>query len=267
KLTGMPLLDRLRDGLGFTSLYLVTHLIFLGVCIWGTALNPDRRKVLYLTLAVMPILYQIYVGGDPVRMWRVITPSQPAAALLFALAAVELLRRWRLSPSAPRGSRVFGYLTALATLSVNLIFTPYILFREQWFPMDFYNVRINAAVAVNAVTTENASVSVLAAGVIPYYTDRHAYDMLGKSDPYIARLPADLSGAVGWGGMRSVPGHNKYDLEYSVEKLLPTYAETSMWGRQDITAWMELHYVRATYKGVELWLLKGSPDVTWGLLQ
>ena len=266
KLTGMPLADRIRDGLGFTSLYLVTHAVFLGVGTLGCIFKPDRRKSLYLTLAALPILYQIWVGGDPVRIWRMMTPAQPLAAVLFARAALELVRRMSHSLSSPKGTRLFGYMTALAILSVNLIFTRLMLFRERWFPLDFYQVRINAAVAVNEVTTEDASVAVLAAGVVPYYTDRRAHDMLGRTDAYIASLPADLSGAVGWGGMHSVPGHNKYDLDYSIKQLRPTYAETSQWGRQDITAWMSEHYARVNYKGVEMWLLKGSPDVRWELI-
>ena len=71
--------------------------------------------------------------------------------------------------------------------------------------------------ALNEITTSDASVGVLAAGVIPYYTGLRATDFLGRTDKYIASLPADLSGAVGWNGMYSVPGHNKYDLAYSIQ--------------------------------------------------
>ena len=109
-------------------------------------------------------------------------------------------------------------------------------------------------------------VAVLAAGVVPYYTGRPAHDMLGRTDRYIASLPADLSGAVAWSGMLSVPGHNKYDLDYSIKQLRPTYVEASAWGGQDITEWMPTHYERVSYKGVEMWLLRGSPDVKWELL-
>ena len=38
--------------------------------------------------------------------------------------------------------------------------------------------------------------------------------------------------------MISVPGHNKYDLDYSIKQLRPTYVEASAWGAQDITEWM-----------------------------
>jgi hypothetical protein len=266
KMTGMPLAVRLQSGLGFTSLYLVTHIILLGVCIGGCVLKPDRRKLLYLVLVTLPILYQIWVGGDPVRMWRMMTPAVPAAAVLFGQASLEIIRRMGRSLHLPSGRRMLGYLTALAILAANLIFIPFITFQQEWFPLGFYRVRINAAAALNELTTGDASVAVLAAGVVPYYTDLRAHDMLGRTDAYIASLPADISGAVGWGGMLSVPGHNKYDLEYSVKQLRPTYVEASTWGGQDITAWMEQHYERAVYKGVELWLLKDSPYVRWELL-
>jgi hypothetical protein len=267
KMTGMPLAIRLQSGLGFTSLYLVTHIVLLGVGIAGCVLKPDRKKLLYLVLVTLPILYQIWVGGDPVRMWRMMTPALPAAALLFSQGSMGIIRRMGRSLGLPSGRRLLGYLTALAILTANLIFIPFITFQQEWFPLDFYRVRINAAGALNELTTEEASVAVLAAGVVPYYTDLRAHDMLGRTDAYIASLPADISGATGWGGMISVPGHNKYDLEYSVKQLRPTYVEASAWGGQDITAWMEQHYERVIYKGVELWLLKDSPDVRWELVE
>ena len=223
--------------------------MLLGVCIAGCLLKPDRRKLLYLVLVALPIVYQIWVGGDPVRMWRMMTPALPAAAVLFGLASVEMIGRMGRSLSAPSGRRLHGYMTALAILTANLIFIPFITFQQEWFPLDFYRVRINAAAALKELTTEDASVAVLAAGVVPYYTDLRAHDMLGRTDAYIASLPADISGATGWGGMISVPGHNKYDLEYSVKQLRPTYVEASAWGGQDITAWMEQHYERVELQG------------------
>jgi hypothetical protein len=266
KLTGMPLMARLQSGLGFTRLYFITHAILLGVGLAGILLRPNRSKLLYASIVVLPILYQIWTGGDPVRIWRMMTPAQPAEALLFALGAYEIAKGRRVHALQPRGARMLAYLTALAIVTVNFIFTPFIVFRERWFPLDFYRQRINAAVALNAVTTGDARVAVLAAGVVPYYTGRPAHDMLGRADAHIASLPADLSGAVAWGGMLSVPGHNKYDLNYSIKELLPTYVEASAWGAQDITEWMPTHYEHVRYKGVQMWLLRDSPDVRWELL-
>ncbi len=43
-------------------------------------------------------------------------------------------------------------------------------------------------------------------------------DLLGKNDPYIARLPA-LYG--------DIPGHNKFDFDYSLGELKPDIVNTS----------------------------------------
>jgi hypothetical protein len=141
--------------------------------------------------------------------------------MLFALGALELLGRLAAPVATRRGTRAFVLLSIACVLSMDLIFGPQILLQRDRFPENFYTPRVNAAVALDQVATREASVGVLAAGVIPYYTGLRATDFLGRTDPYIAHLPADLSGAVAWNGMFSVPGH-KDDLRYSIEMLQPT---------------------------------------------
>ncbi len=63
--------------------------------------------------------------------------------------------------------------------------------------------------------------------------------------------------------MNSVPGHNKYDLNYSIETLQPTYVQGFVWGSQDITEWAKSRYTQVQYRGVTLFLLKDSPAVYW----
>jgi hypothetical protein len=111
-----------------------------------------------------------------------------------------------------------------------------------------------------------ATIGVIWAGIIPYYSELPAIDFLGKADPVVSRLPPDLSGAVAWWGMSSVPGHNKYDLNYSIKTLLPDYVQQFEWGMQDLTGWAPERYDTVTYRGVQLHLLRGSPRVSWSLL-
>ena len=125
---------------------------------------------------------------------------------------------------------------------------------------------MNTAIALNDLLRKNATIGVFRAGTVPYYTDFKAIDFLGKSNSYIAHLPPDMSGAVSWFGMHSVPGHNKYDLTYSIIKAKPTYVEGLVWGRQDLTAWAKNSYIKVDYDGVTLYLLKDSPDVYWNKL-
>jgi len=106
------------------------------------------------------------------------------------------------------------------------------------------------------------------AGTIPYYTGLYAVDFLGKSDPWIARLAPDLSGAVSWGGMSSVPGHNKYDLTYSIGTRRPTYTQVLRWGSQDVSGLLDSTYVKVYVRfpgreTIPLFLLRDSPHVVW----
>jgi hypothetical protein len=129
------------------------------------------------------------------------------------------------------------------------------------------HVNTNSALAINDLTGPQASVGVIWAGTLPYYTDLYGVDFLGKSDPIIARLKPDLSGAVSWAGMRSVPGHNKYDLNYSIVQLQPTYIQAYSWGDQTVKPWVVANYVRVEYHGVAgmktVFLRKDSPYVCW----
>jgi hypothetical protein len=92
---------------------------------------------------------------------------------------------------------------------------------------------------------------------------RPAVDFLGKTDPHVARLAPDLSGRIGWSGMTAVPGHDKYDLEWSIVRLRPDYVQGFAWGRQDLSRWAEQHYDSVTFRGVGLRLRRGSPAVRW----
>jgi hypothetical protein len=126
---------------------------------------------------------------------------------------------------------------------------------------------VNTALALNQLTTADATLAVLFAGTLPYYADRKAVDLLGKSDPYIARRPPDLSGRISWAGMTSVPGHNKYDRHYSIESLEPTYAQVVSWGSDDLTEWAASQYATVDFRGVRLLLRRGSNAVIWSSVQ
>ena len=93
-----------------------------------------------------------------------------------------------------------------------------------------------------------------------------AIDCLGKNDRHVASLAPDVSGAISGRGMTSVPGHNKYDLDYSLKVLEPTFVQYFSWGSQDFRDWGSRRYVSLSIGGANLHILKGSPDVDWGAL-
>ena len=85
-------------------------------------------------------------------------------------------------------------------LAGNARFTEEILLLKLPNGVEANTENLRVAQALRRLTTENAVVGVVWAGVIPYHSERRAVDFLGKSDRYVAQLPPDLSGATGWAG-------------------------------------------------------------------
>jgi hypothetical protein len=198
-----------------------------------------------------------------------------AHELLTALESVsetEVFRRYFLrNPILPQ-RHIPGALACLLMLvvlwAVNSRFLPEIAMLRT--PYGVGNAhKVNLALAIEQVTTPDATVGVLSAGTVPYYSGRPAIDFLGKADRRIAGLSPDLSGDhLGSTSVHGIwnfytPGHNKYDLEYSIKELRPTYVEGFQWGVQDVSGWAESEYVKVEYEGVPLYLLKDSEEVRW----
>jgi hypothetical protein len=73
-------------------------------------------------------------------------------------------------------------------------------------------IMVRKALAIRAATPPDARIAVIWAGAIPYFSRRPAIDLFGKSDPAIAHLPPRRS---------FLPGHDKWDFEYSIHRLQP----------------------------------------------
>ncbi len=71
--------------------------------------------------------------------------------------------------------------------------------------------------ALREALAPHASVAVVAAGAIPYFSRAQSVDLLGKNDPVIAHLPSHLP---------FYPGHTKWDYAYSVGRLRPDLVQT-----------------------------------------
>jgi hypothetical protein len=157
--------------------------------------------------------------------------------------------------------RTFIVVLLIVYLMMNYRFLDQIFFQNRPYQVKSNASNVNTALVLNDLTKEDASVGVFWAGALPYYTHRYTIDYLGKSDTYIASLPPDTTSNVS-----GLPGHNKYDLTYSIQQLLPTYSAGFKWGNQDLVEWRDEHYRQVEYKGVKLYLLKDSPLVNWELI-
>jgi hypothetical protein len=261
KLVGMALDERLRNGWGFISPFLKETGALLLVALAGLTLRFSWKRLYLFGFFLVSVLYQVYVGGDAWNYWRIMAPTMPLLLLLFSFACFEIVERF----SQTGWIRNF----TLAALSIFALYVADARFVREFLLLDlpyqnnYAQAHVEAAIAINDLTKEDATIGVFWGGTLPYYVDRTAIDFLGKSDKYIASLPPDVSGQSAGFGMNSMPGHNKYDLTYSIQKLLPTYVEEFDWGTQKLSGWAEEYYVRVKYNDAKLYLLKGSPDIDW----
>ena len=150
---------------------------------------------------------------------------------------------------------------ALVLLMANQKFIPQMFFISPPYLSSSSKGSVDTAIAINEISGPQFKIGVFFAGTIPYYTHRYAIDFLGKSDPYIAHLSTVEKSTV-----NTLPGHNKFDLRYSILELQPDYVPGFKWGGFDISSEAGDLYEHVKYKGVSMYLLKNSSQVKWDLL-
>jgi len=276
KMTGMPIAERLRNGITFMGPFWIESAPVLLFAAGEVLFDFRRRKVLPAGLVLGMLAYQVWIGGDMSTYWRIAAPAMPLALVLFAggavawvrsLSGTEFFRKYVLRnpvfPPVHAVNWVSALVVGLGCLAADCRFAPEVSLMDRPAGTESNLSNVNISIALQELTSEDASVGVFWAGTIPYFTGRRGIDFLGKCDSHIAGLPADISGDVGFRGMNSVPGHNKYDLHYSIKQRRPTYVQRFKWGGQDLTDWARDRYVEVTWRGVKLLLLRSSPHVHW----
>ena len=267
KMTGMDLWFRITEnGLNFITPFLNSLSVLLFLCLLALLLRFSINQLFFSLLFATSVLYQIYVGGDPWLYWRQMAPYVPYLYFIIIPYLIDLTQarenNTQLTHTKKPTVITTGLLAILILLSNQSFYRElFLLTRPFQVKNNEYNV--NTAIILNKILKPNSSVAVFWAGAIPYFTTFQAVDMLGKSDKYIASLDPDISGSVSWNGMKSVPGHNKYDLNYSIMKKQPTYIQGYRWGQQNLSQLISQKYVVLKVKDNNLMLLKTSPNINW----
>ena len=279
KVSEIPLSTRVDNGVKFVVPFLKEVYVLLILVGAGMVLAFRRDKLFLASIFVVLVCYQVWAGGDISSYWRFPSPAMP---IMLVLGTYEILmalqyvfetsgvrRRFLRNPAFGQ-QYVMGALACLLVLgmlwSANSRFLPEVAMLREFNNVPTNEERVDVALTIDQFTTSDATVGVFDAGAIPYYTGRPAIDFLGKADRRIAQLAPDPSGLPRmkyFEGKIYNPGHNKYDLEYSIKELRPTYARGFVWGGQNILKWARSRYVMVVYRGARVNFLKGSGDVRW----
>jgi arabinofuranosyltransferase len=249
KMVGYPVIARIYRGAGFVTPFLAGAGLLLAFAMAGVPSKSGRTRHLLLLVCCSVIGYQIYVGGDPWPYWRMLVPMMPALLVLVAVGAHAVLR-----------NRTAATATAVlvALILSNAKFLSEMTFRAPAYKVTENAGNLNQAIALNRVLPPRASIGVLFAGVLPYFTDFRAIDFLGKNDRHIASLSPGGSGRSPWSETQAtLPGHNKYDLSYSIGVLKPDFIQSYQYGHSDTSPWIRDCYEAKVVDGMELIVRKG----------
>jgi hypothetical protein len=282
KVTGVPFLVRIGKGLyAFCQFAWRMNLLIFLLPFTILFFRRDKAVMLVLLVFIAQAAYSIYVGGDA---WehkgganRYITLGISQFFILLCLASEKIFEAL---------SAKFKKRHGLVPLFVNLVMTAFLFASMVSInallglnsikkmvgikPIEFTvgnELYTSIALAIEVVTTEDASIAVQAAGSIPYLTDLHTFDMWGKSDPVIARqdvhLPSDLSEAI----VEFRPGHIKWDYAYTIIGFEPDII-IQMPRDPDITGADVLRFVEDNYTIVAVGEITfqaktDSPNILW----
>jgi arabinofuranosyltransferase len=215
--------------LAATGLAVAAYSVWVGGDAWEYV--PNRYVAPFLVVAAVLAMagFEGWRGEPRGRLARASLGG--AALLLWALgvATVEVSWGWRLAVLAPalllvaaflllparRLGRWPGLPVALAAAAM-LVSTSGVGFLS-WALLGGHHVEADRRLAEEGralarLTAPAARVAVVWAGAPVYYSERPAIDLLGKSDPVIARAPRR-------GTFR--PGHDRWDYAYSILELRP----------------------------------------------
>ena len=282
KMEGYPLVTRLGRGLAsFTRFaWNMNWLLFLMPFV--TLLFRRDKSVLLLTATFWAwVAYSIYVGGDA---WehhgganRFIAIGMPAFFMLFSLA-LDHLRRWLPSLLAnnklltrPRLNAALGVFILLAILNFNALLDTTSLL--NWALLDTPQFvagtkrYVEISRVVDEISTDDASVAVVTAGNIPYFSQRYSIDLLGKSDTVVAHTAPHLGGLLDFDYR---PGHDKWDLMYSIGTYAPDVIAQSWEGDgyiNDLLPAIKGKYLRVKVENYPMWVKIDSPNVKWDMVE
>jgi len=278
KMVGYPLGLRIENGFLFLKPFWSQVAAPLALCTLSLALRWQRRRALVLGVVVSAIVYQFYIGGDAWRHWRLLASFIPLLLVLAvadgaelvhlrgAGGALERVSRRRLVPAMPHLEHGLALVVvALCLLQLNVEFKGEALFDERPMSVKYHPRQVALGLALAEVALPGATVGVNWAGTVPYYSGVKGIDFLGKTDKHIAALEPDFTGSLGGSlvGMIYLPGHAKYDLNYSIVELEPTYVQFEKWGTDDLRDYVREHYKTTVYMGVPFRARRDSPYLDW----
>ncbi|HLF89436.1 MAG TPA: hypothetical protein VI451_10850 [Anaerolineales bacterium] len=277
KMGGYSLFDRVQRGLIVYGQFVWTmnwFLYLIPFTILLTRLNRETGLLLFIFL--VQSAYSVYVGGDA---WehkgganRFISIAMPGFFILFVLA-LDLIRQGILKFKQENRLWVqritqFALIAIVATslFSFNTLlemdsFRKWSTIKRPIFVTGNEDHTITGLL-IREITTDEASIAVVSAGAISYFSERFSIDLLGKADKVIAQGdPRPIRGISDDQDFR--PGHNKWNYAYSIGELQPDLVVQLWSNSEEAMPFLENDYVVIKLDEYTMYAKKDSPNILW----
>ena len=280
KMTGYPAALRLGRGAIVLALFVYRVNVLAFVAAFAVLLWRRQRAAWLLgSIAAAMIAYSVYVGGDAWEEFggsnRYISVAMPAFFVLLATALHDLCARLFGRPldSSRLARAAFTALAVVVLVDINVLIGRSSL-AELLLRGSHMHVQVNALMTrlarrLDTLTDRRVTLGVFWAGTLPYFLDRTAVDMLGKSDAVVAREPMHATRGPGesrWTAFE--PGHMKWDFAYSIGSLEPDVIPTLGWvNPRDAVPYLRDRYALWESGDFSAYLRLGSPHIIWAEVQ
>lgn len=253
KATGHPRGAVLSKGIELIGLwvpYLILPFGLAGIAVWKNRFRPTYQ--LCAAIIVASLGYSLWVGGD----WmaghgiRFMVPMLPLLAVLMVEGAARAIDG--VAGAGATGNRRSAIATLAAACALGVLANPPAA-RGEWLAgklpelLSYNRGNYFFALYVAQHTDPSTSIGVRWAGAPIYFSRRPGVDLLGKSDPHIARLVVD--------SFR--PGHSKWDWDYVLTRLHPDILTDTSLGLGEHDAFRR-DYVRVEKGNRDFYMRRGS---------
>ncbi len=201
KMTGHPFLLRITRGL-FVALEFTWKMNWILFLLPFSVLLSRRDRLILLLFWVFlaQIVYSIYVGGDAWEGWggsnRYICIVMPVFFSLFSCSLAEIKsfikNKTYGNPQLIERYTKYGILILIliSLINFNALYGPcalteWLLIARPLHVPDNYKM-VKRGLLLTKITNPHAKIAVVWAGAIPYFSNRYAIDLLGKTDKEIA---------------------------------------------------------------------------------
>jgi hypothetical protein len=195
---------RWRAGLTYAWAFMRDYWLYLVLAIAGVVRAGRPFQAALLAAIFLYIGYVAAIGGDAFANHRFFVPVMP---LLIVLAFGGLGRLFE----GARGRILVPVAGLLALLTAPLYVVEYSYFLQPYIPQ---SQNVGLAFYLRDHTPPDSRIAESSIGTTFYFSGRTGIDLLGKVDRHVAHLPYTT-------GDR--PGHNKFDIDYSLGVLRPDY--------------------------------------------